>query len=218
MSGAGGPRLRVVIADDEPVVRAGVRMILESDTGIEVVGEAGDGREAVALARQHTPDVVLMDIRMPVLDGIAATREVTRLGAHVLVLTTYDSDENLVAAMRAGAGGFVLKTSHPQDLVHAVHVVARGDALLEPAISRRLIERHLRPAPTPPAWADQLTEREHEVLGLIAQGRSNAEICADLYLSEGTVKSHVASILAKLRVRDRLQAVVLAYESGYIDR
>ena len=210
-----GP-LRAVVADDELIVRRGVRMILE-DAGIEVVAEAVDGAQAVALAGEHQPDVVLMDIRMPVRDGIEATRLVTEAGARVLVLTTYDTDENLAASMRAGASGFVLKTAHPEDLVHAVRVVARGDALLEPEISRRLIERYVVPAAEAPAWLDRLTAREREVLASMAQGWSNAEIGRELFLSEATVKTHVASVLAKVGVRDRLQAVVAAYRSGFVD-
>jgi DNA-binding NarL/FixJ family response regulator len=208
--------LRVVVADDELIVRRGVRMILE-DAGVEVVAEAVDGDQVVQLVREHTPDVVLMDIRMPVRDGIEATRLVTAEGARVLVLTTYDTDENLAASMRAGASGFVLKTAHPEDLVHAVRVVARGDALLEPEISRRLIERFVVPTTQPSAWVERLTAREREVLAAMAQGWSNAEIGRELFLSEATVKTHVASVLGKIGVRDRLQAVVAAYRSGFVD-
>ena len=208
--------LRVVVADDELIVRRGVRVILE-DAGIEVVGEAVDGDQAVRLVHELAPDVVLMDVRMPVRDGIEATREVSTAGVRVLVLTTYDTDENLAAALRAGASGFVLKTAHPEDLVHAVRVVARGDALLEPQIARRLIERFVVPASEPPAWVERLTPRERDVLLAMAQGWSNAEIGRDLFLSEATVKTHVASVLAKIGVRDRLQAVVAAYRSGFVD-
>ena len=210
--------LRVLVADDEAITRRGLRMILDHADGLEVVGEAADGAEAVRLARERGPDVVLMDIRMPGMDGLAATEPVVRAGAKVLILTTYDVDENIYRAFRAGASGFLLKTAHPEDLVHAVRVVARGDALLEPGISRRLIERFVA-APTDrpePAWASRLTEREREVLLLMARGLSNAEIAAEVHLSEATVKTHVAGVLAKLGVRDRLQAVVAAYDSGFV--
>jgi DNA-binding NarL/FixJ family response regulator len=212
------PVLRVLVVDDEAITRRGLRLILDHAPGLEVVGEAGDGAEAVSRTRELSPDVVLMDIRMPGTDGLEATGPVVALGARVLVLTTYDADENLYRAFRAGAGGFVLKTAHPDDLVHAVRVVARGDALLEPGISRRLIERFVQPAPArrEPLWAGQLTERERDVLRLMARGRSNAEIARELFLSEATVKTHVAGVLTKLRVRDRLQAVVAAYETGYV--
>lgn len=210
--------ISVLLADDEPVVRQGVRAILDHTEDIVVIAEAGDGRAAVTLAANQRPDVVLMDLHMPRLDGIEATEQVTRLGAKVLVLTTYDLDENLYRSFQAGAGGFVLKTADPADIVHAVRVVARGDALVEPRIARRLIEQHLAPtAPgRPAAWIQRLSGREHDVLTLLAHGRSNAEISEELFVSEGTVKTHVASILAKLEVRDRLQAVVAAYESGYV--
>lgn len=209
----------VLIADDEPIVRQGVRNILEHAKGITVVGEAATGREAIAAARSARMDLVLMDLRMPEVDGIAATREVSRLGVKVLVLTTYDLDENLYRSFQAGAAGFVLKTALPEDLVHAVRVVARGDSLVEPRVVRRLIERHLvDTAPRPPApWVERLSRREHEVLGLLITGRSNAEISADLFVSQGTIKSHVASILSKMGVRDRLQAVIAAYEAGYAE-
>ena len=210
--------LRVLIADDEAITRRGVRLILDHADDIEVVGEASDGAEAVSLSREVSPDVVLLDIRMPGLDGLGATPALVRQGARVLILTTYDVDENIYRAFRAGAGGFVLKTAHPDDLVHAVRVVARGDALLEPGISRRLIERFVdaQPESRDPAWAGRLTAREHDVLRLMARGKSNAEIAGSMHLSEATVKTHVAGVLAKLRVRDRLQAVVEAYETGYV--
>jgi len=210
--------LRVVVADDEAITRRGLRMILDSAEGIDVVGEAADGADAVRLSRDLVPDVVLMDLRMPGMDGLAATGPVVRAGSRVLVLTTYDVDENIYRAFRAGASGYVLKTAHPEDLIHAVRVVARGDALLEPGISRRLIERFVavEPEPAAPAWAARLTERERQVLRLMARGLSNAEIAVEVFLSEATVKTHVAGILAKIGVRDRLQAVVAAYESGFV--
>lgn len=210
--------IRVLVVDDEAITRRGLGLILDHAEGIEVVGEASDGAEAVAKVRDLAPDVVLMDIRMPGMDGLEATPRVVALGARVLVLTTYDADENLYRAFRAGAGGFVLKTAHPEDLVHAVRVVSRGDALLEPGISRRLIERFVTPSQVKrePSWAGRLSERERDVLLLMARGQSNAEIARGLHLSEATVKTHVAGVLTKLRVRDRLQAVVAAYETGYV--
>lgn len=208
--------IRVLVVDDEAITRRGLRLLLESADGISVVGEATDGVDAVRLAREQVPDVTMMDIRMPSMDGLAATEPVVRAGSKVLILTTYDTDENVYRAFRAGASGFVLKTAHPDDLLHAVRVVARGDELLEPGVSRRIIERYVRPARKAPAWAPKLTEREREVLDGIAHGQSNAEVAAGLFLSEATVKTHVASVLSKLGVRDRLQAVVLAYESGYV--
>jgi DNA-binding NarL/FixJ family response regulator len=211
---------RVLIADDQALVRAGFRMILSAEPGIEVVAVAAAGRAAVDLALAHAPDVTLMDIRMPELDGLAATRELARAGAttRVLILTTFDLDEYVYAALKAGASGFLLKDVDPPDLVHAVRSVARGDALLASGITRRLIEQYVsRPAPgaTPDPFGE-LTEREREVLQLIAAGRSNAEVATTLFLSEATVKTHVSRVLAKLGVRDRVQAVVLAYESGLV--
>jgi DNA-binding NarL/FixJ family response regulator len=212
--------VRVVIADDEAIVRHGLRLILDRADGIDVVGEAADGAAAVDVTARVQPHVVLMDVRMPVLDGIEATRRITKGPAHVLVLTTYDLDENLYLALRAGASGFLLKTSPPEDLLHAVRVVARGDALVEPAITRRLLADFVdRPPPVatgvPPAIAS-LSEREREVLRLLATGRSNGEIAGELVVGEGTIKTHVASILSKLGIRDRVQAVVLAYECGFV--
>jgi DNA-binding NarL/FixJ family response regulator len=214
--------VRVVIADDQAVVRGGLRMILESEDGVEVAGEAGDGREALELVRRLDPDVVLMDIRMPGMDGIEATRRLVTSGgrARVLVLTTYDMDENVYDALKAGAAGFLLKTDSPARLIEAVHVVARGEALLAPAITRRLVDRFvtgLRPnTPAPPELAE-LTSREIEVLELVAAGLSNAEIAARLFVSDGTVKTHVAHILTKLGLRDRVQVVVFAYERGIVE-
>jgi DNA-binding NarL/FixJ family response regulator len=212
--------IRVVVADDQAVVRSGLRMILESQEGIEVVGEAADGQAALQLVASLDPDVVLMDIRMPLLDGIEATGRLTDASARarVLVLTTYGLDEHVYSALRAGAAGFLLKTDSPQQLVEAVQVVARGDALLAPEITRRLIARFVSSGrPDAPAAAlAQLTTREREILTQVARGRSNAEIAAALYISTGTVKTHVARVLSKLELRDRVQAVVFAYECGIV--
>jgi len=213
--------IRVLIADDQALVRGGFRMILEAQKDIEVVGEAGDGREAVAQARELLPDVVLMDIRMPELNGLEATRRLLSDGdeMRVLILTTFDLDEYVYEAMKSGASGFLLKDVPPERLADAVRVVAAGDALLAPAITRRLIEGFVRrPAPTTraPTELSALTDRELDVLKLVARGLSNAEIASSLFVSEATVKTHVTHILAKLRLRDRVQAVVLAYESGLI--
>jgi DNA-binding NarL/FixJ family response regulator len=211
--------LRVLIVDDQELVRAGFRMILERG-GHEVVAEAGDGVEAVALATAHVPDVVLMDIRMPRMDGIDATRKILaeQPDIRIVALTTFDLDEYVYAAVRAGASGFLLKTISPTDLVHAVSVVARGDALLAPALTRRLLDRYVA-RPLPGARPDRLTgvtEREVEVLRLIAGGRSNAEVAAELHLSEATVKTYVSHLLTKLDLRDRVQLTVLAYETGLV--
>ena len=210
----------VVIADDQELVRSGLRMVLEA-RGIEVLGEAADGREAVSVVARESPDVVLMDIRMPVLDGIAATRELVAAGAatRVLVLTTYDLDEYVYGALRAGAAGFLLKATPPERLVAGIETVAAGDALLAPGLTRRLIEQHIAgPAPVSgvPAPLQVLTEREREVLVLMARGRSNDEIAAELVVSEATVKTHVNRVLGKLGMRGRVQAVVLAYETGLV--
>jgi DNA-binding NarL/FixJ family response regulator len=210
----------VVVADDQELVRSGLRMVLEA-RGISVVGEAADGREAVDVVVRSTPDVVLMDIRMPVLDGIAATRELTARGVatRVLVLTTYDVDEYVYGALRAGAAGFLLKATPPEKLVAGIETVAAGDALLAPGVTRRLIEEHIsRPAPVVgvPAELQVLTEREREVLVLMARGRSNDEIASELVVSEATVKTHVNRVLGKLGLRGRVQAVVLAYETGLV--
>ena len=213
--------IRVLIADDQALVRGGFRLILEAQRDIKVVGEAQDGEDALAQARGLRPDVVLMDIRMPKLDGLEATRRLlSRDGeSRVLVLTTLDADEYVYEAMKAGASGFLLKDVRPEQLADAVRVVASGDALLAPAITRRLIEDFVRrppPGSGPPVELAELSDRELEVLKLIAQGLSNAEIAASLFLSEATVKTHVTHILAKLRLRDRVQAVVLAYECGLV--
>ena len=209
--------IRILIADDQSLVRGGFRLILDAQPDLEVVGEAADGREAVEQALALSPDVVLMDVRMPVLDGLSATRELARAGwaGAVLILTTFDLDEYVYEAMKGGASGFLLKDVDPPDLVHAVRVVARGDALLAPSVTRRLVERYVR-RPTRPPELDELTAREHEVLLLVGRGRSNAEIAGELFLSEATVKTHVTRILRKLGLRDRAQAVVLAYEAGLL--
>lgn len=214
---------RILIADDEALVRCGLRMILEAEPDLEVVGEAGDGREALTAAHELSPDLVLMDIRMNGLDGLEVTRRLlTGSGPapKVVVLTTFDLDEYVYEAIRAGASGFLLKSAPPQQLVDGVRAVMNGDALLAPSITRRLLDRFIhRPPPhrQTPAELAELTARELEVLRLIADGRSNAEIAATLYLSEATVKTHVNHILTKLRLRDRVQAVALAYRTGLMD-
>jgi DNA-binding NarL/FixJ family response regulator len=211
--------VRVLLADDQELVRAGFRMILETQADIEVVGEAGDGVEAVAATRRVRPDVVLMDIRMPNLDGLQATKLIMATGSRsrVLILTTFDLDEYVYQALAAGASGFLLKNAPPEQLIDAVRVVAAGDALLSPSITRRVIEQFTRlPPPGSTDVLAGLTDREREVLKLVARGMSNAEIAAQLFVSDATVKSHVAHLLAKLQLRDRVQAVVLAYESGLI--
>jgi DNA-binding NarL/FixJ family response regulator len=224
-----GPRLRVVIADDQVLVRAGFRMILEAQPDMEVVAEAADGEAAVRSVRRHRPDVVLMDIRMPGVDGLEATRRILRppsgdatvVGTppRIVILTTFDLDEYVYAALQAGAAGFLLKDVSPEHLVGAVRTVAIGDALLAPSITRRLVERFAKPqamsAGDPGALA-RLTARETEVFRLLARGMSNAEIAEALIVSEATVKTHVAGILAKLDLRNRAQAIVLAYESGLV--
>lgn len=215
--------IRVLIADDQAMVRAGFAALLGADADFEVVGTASDGAEAVALARAVEPDVVLMDVRMPGVDGIEATRRLMALPAeqthpHVLMLTTFDIDEYVYEAMRAGASGFLLKNSPPAELAAGVRIVARGDALLDPAVTRRVIEHFVRAGEAMPAPValDALTPREREVLVLVAHGMSNREIAGELVLAEQTVKSHVSRILTKLQLRDRAQAVVAAYESGLV--
>ena len=216
--------VKVLIVDDQALVRAGFRMILESEPEIEIVGEAGDGAEAVEAVRELGPDVVLMDIRMPSLDGLEATRRLLAAPGQcprVLMLTTFDLDEYVYEALRAGASGFMLKDTPPEQLVEAIHVIARGDALLSPTITKRVIEEFIRRPPSTmaverPAKLEELTARELEVLGFMARGLSNAEIAKDLFVSETTVKTHVARILMKLGLRDRVQAVVYAYENGLI--
>ncbi len=222
MTGAGNGSLRVVVADDQHLVRTGFRMILDTEDGIEVVGEAADGVEAVDVCRRLDPDVVLMDVRMPRMDGIEATRRLAGPDVvhplRVLILTTFDLDDYVYAALRNGASGFLLKDTPPEDLVRALRLVAAGEALLAPSVTRRLIDElaQQRPRPTPPPELDRLTGREREVLVLMARGLSNAEIAARLILGETTVKTHVGRVLTKLGLRDRVQAVVLAYESGLV--
>jgi DNA-binding NarL/FixJ family response regulator len=213
--------VRVVVADDQALVRGGFRMILDAKDDIEVVGEASDGDEALALVGRLEPEVVLMDIRMPSLDGIEATRRIAASGsgARIIMLTTYDLDEYVFAALRAGASGFMLKDVRPADLVEAIRVVARGDALLAPTVTRRLLDRFARAFPDtagPPPDLGELTEREVEILRFVALALSNAEIAGRLHLTEATVKTHVSSVLRKLGLRDRVQAVVFAYDVGLV--
>ena len=216
--------MRIVLGDDHGIVRRGLKALLETETDMEVVGEAGDGLEALEAVRELRPDVVLMDIRMPNLDGLEATRRLldgSSEGPRVLMLTTFDLDEYVYEALRAGASGFMLKDTPPEQLVEAIHVVARGDALLSPTITKRVIEEFIRRPPSTiavarPAKLEELTARELEVLGFMARGLSNAEIARDLFVSETTVKTHVARILMKLSLRDRVQAVVFAYENGLV--
>ena len=229
MSGPFGPdegdsrssaAVRIVVVDDEALVRSGFRLILQTEPGFEVVGEATNGREAVDVVAGLHPDVVLMDVRMPVMDGVEATRRITAAGAtRVLILTTFDLDAYLFDAVRAGASGFLLKDVPPDELAAAIRALARGDALIEPRMTRKLLEEFARrPAGPSPADArlDTLTQREMEVLRAVARGLSNAEISDELYISETTVKTHIAHILTKLDLRDRIQAVVLAYETGLV--
>ncbi len=216
--------VRVLLVDDQPLLRTGFRMILESEPDIVVVGEAGDGQKAVAEARTLQPDVVLMDIRMPRMDGVEATRLITHTerggNVRVLVLTTFDLDEYVVDALRAGASGFLLKDVPPEDLAEAIRIVARGEAVVAPTVTRRLLDRFATVLPSANTESAQelahLTDREREVLRLMSRGMSNAEIAGELYVSETTVKTHVGNVLAKLGLRDRVQAVVFAYESGLV--
>jgi DNA-binding NarL/FixJ family response regulator len=211
--------LRVLLVDDQALVRTGLRMIVESDPELVVVAEAADGGQAVAAASSCSPDVVLMDVRMPEMDGIEATRRITAVedGPKVLVLTTFDLDEHAYAALRAGASGFLLKEAPPEQLLAGIRTVAAGEQLLAPTVTRRLVERFTAGAPPLALPAvDALTAREQEVLQLVARALTNAEIAAELFLSETTVKTHVARILQKLGLRDRVQAVVLAYETGLV--
>ncbi|MEV7550330.1 response regulator transcription factor [Amycolatopsis sp. NPDC089917] len=214
--------IRVLLVDDQRLVRAGFKSILDGEHDITVVAEAADGRESLEAAHEHKPDVVLMDIRMPVMDGLAATRHLLEdpalTGIKVVILTTFDLDEDVYGALRAGASGFLVKDTEPEELIHGVRVVARGDALLAPSITRRLISefagRVARPAPSP--VLNRLTEREREVMSLVAAGLSNDDIAKELVLSPATAKTHVSRIMTKVDVRDRAQLVVLAYESGMV--
>ncbi len=210
--------IKVVVADDQPLVRAGLRMILETEADLEIVGEAATGAEVVEICEQQQPHVVLMDVRMPVMDGIAATRLVTVMPAppRVLVLTTFDLDEIVYEALRAGASGFLLKDAPEERLTTAIRVVADGGSLFAPSVTRRLIEEFARRGHVEPVRVEGLTDREVEVLQLVAKGLSNTEIGAELFISENTVKTHVARVLMKLGLRDRVQAVVRAYESGLV--
>jgi DNA-binding NarL/FixJ family response regulator len=212
--------IRVLVADDQSLVRAGFRILLSNEEDIDVVAEATNGLEAVEKAGRYQPNVILMDIRMPELDGLEATRRILAAGdtARILILTTFDHDEYVYEALRVGASGFVLKDDPPEQLLAAIRVVAGGDALLSPAITKRVIKQFARlPRPAPPKELDDLSEREREVLRLISRGLSNAEIGRELYISETTVKTHVTHILQKLNLRDRVQVVVLAYETGLFD-
>ncbi|GAB2605801.1 response regulator [Pseudactinotalea suaedae] len=220
---------RILLVDDQSLVRVGFRTILESEPGFEVVGEAADGRVAIEQAAALQPDVICMDVQMPVMDGLAATREIAGSGhrAAVMILTTFDRDDFLFEAIDAGASGFLLKTAEPEQLIDAVHALARGDALLSPEVTRRVIERYAgKGGPTvgaaqeesraAPSGVDGLTEREREVLMHLARGRSNAEMAAELFLGEATIKTHVSNVLMKLGVRDRIHAVIWAYEHGVV--
>lgn len=214
--------VRVVLADDQALVRRGFRLILEAEPDIEVVAEAEDGQQAIDAVRRHRPAVVLMDIQMPGLDGLEATRRILAdADSHtrVLILTTFERDDYVFQALQLGASGFLLKTAPPEDLITAVRVVARGEALLSPSVTRRVIQevtRHHRRVPRPPDL-DRLTQRELEVLRLVAEGLTNAEIAAQLYVSEATVKTHTSNVLSKLGLRDRVQAVIFAYRHGLVD-
>jgi DNA-binding NarL/FixJ family response regulator len=212
--------IRVLVADDQSMVRAGFRMLLSGEPDIEVVAEASNGLEAVDKAARFAPTVVLMDIRMPELDGLEATRRILAEddAARILILTTFDLDEYVYEALRAGASGFVLKDDPPEQLLAAIRTIAGGDALLSPAVTKRVIEQFTRtPRPTPPKAIDELTDRELDVFRLVARGLSNAEIGSELYISDTTVKTHITHILQKLELRDRVQAVVLAHETGLFD-
>lgn len=218
--------ISVVVADDQPLMRAALRMCLSAEDDVDVVAEAGDGAEAVQLARTLRPDVVIMDIRMPKVDGVAATSLLTAAdsgtGCKVLVVTTFDLDEYVVEALRAGASGFLLKDATPEELVNAVRVIAAGNALLAPSVTRRLLDRYARALPTPngrhSALLARLTQRELAVLEALARGRSNAQIAASLHLAESSVKSHVAHLLTKLEAHTRVHLVIFAYESGLVQR
>jgi DNA-binding NarL/FixJ family response regulator len=213
--------IRVLLADDQAMLRAGFRMILECEPDIEVVGEAANGEQATAATRRLRPDIVLMDIQMPIRDGLQSTRQITGdpdVQSRVVILTTFERDDYVFDALQAGASGFLLKNAPPEELVHAIRVIAAGDALLAPSVTRRIIEEFAtRPLkPQVGAQLEALTQREREVLVLLARGNSNAELAAALFVTEGTIKTHVSSLLGKLGLRDRVQAVVLAYESGLV--
>ena len=211
--------IRVVLVDDDDLMRAGLKAVLQSDQGIDVAGEANDGRAAIERVRAVAPDIVLMDVRMPDLDGISATREILAVSPHVkvVILTTFEQDDYIFGALNAGASGFLLKRTRPEELLAAIHTVAAGDSLLSPSVTRTVIERLAR-QPTPDVGSsrllEQLTRREREVLQLLAQGLSNAEIASALVIEESTAKTHVKRTLSKLRLRDRIQAVIFAYENG----
>ncbi|MEH1128972.1 response regulator transcription factor [Micromonospora sp. CPCC 206061] len=216
-----GPLVRVLVVDDDDLMRAGLSAVLSSDETVRVVGEAGDGRAAIDQARVLCPDVVLMDVRMPRMDGIAATREVAAAapGARILILTTFEDDDYVFGALAAGASGFLLKRTRPEQLIAAIHTIAGGEALLSPSVTRTVIDRMARQPPLAPPDSRRLgglTPRERDVLELVARGLSNAEIAATLVVEESTVKTHVKRILAKLDLRDRIQAVILAYETGVV--
>ncbi|MEQ0563856.1 response regulator transcription factor [Amycolatopsis sp. NEAU-NG30] len=210
--------IRVLLADDQPLIRSGFRALLDAEAGIEVVAEAGDGREAVELAREHLPDIALLDVRMPGVDGIEATRRIAAdpalAAVHVVILTNYGLDEYVFDALRAGAAGFLVKDIRPEDFLHAVRVAARGDALLAPSITRKLIDRYVTQPPSPGAGLAELTNREREAVALVARGLSNDEIAARMVISPLTAKTHVNRAMVKLRARDRAQLVVFAYEAG----
>jgi DNA-binding NarL/FixJ family response regulator len=213
--------LRVLVVDDDDLMRAGLRAVLSSDETIEVVDEAADGRAAIERTRRLRPDVVLMDVRMPNLDGVAATREIVAAvpGARILILTTFEDDDYVVGALSAGASGFLLKRTRPEQLIAAIHTIAAGESLLSPSVTRTVIDRMARQAPPDPSAARrlrELTPRERDVLELVARGLSNGEIAASLVVEESTVKTHMKRILSKLELRDRVQAVILAYETGLV--
>jgi DNA-binding NarL/FixJ family response regulator len=213
--------IRIMLVDDQALVRAGLKMILESEEDIEVVDEAEDGEQAIALARSARPDVVLMDVQMPRMDGLEATARIVRdpsIASQIIILTTFERDDYIYGALRAGASGFLLKNSPPEELVNAVHVVAGGEALLTPSVTRKVIEQFIaQPTQTRnDAELGLLTDRETEILKLLATGKSNAELAAYLFVGEGTIKTHVSNLLSKLGLRDRMQAVIYAYESGLV--
>ena len=211
-----------MLVDDQTLIRSGFKMILEAEDGIEVIGEASDGDQAIAVARTLRPDVVLMDVQMPTMDGLEATARIVQeagIPSRIVILTTFERDDYVFEALRAGASGFLLKNSPPEELVHAVHVIARGDALLAPSVTRKVIEGFIRRPSRSSNDAElrHLTERETEVLKLLATGKSNSELAAALFVGEGTIKTHVSNVLTKLGLRDRMQAVIFAYESGLIE-